>query len=123
MTDAIVLKGIEFVGVHGATEEERVRHQRFSVDVTLELSLAASAASDRLADTVDYREIGARVVRVGTTARYHLLEALAGHVAREIQEVCAGAAVTVSVRKLAPPVEFPVQTIEVRIHRPARVPA
>lgn len=120
MTDAIILRGIEFVGVHGATEEERVRHQRFSVDLTLELPLDKPAKSDALADAIDYRELGALVTEIGTTARYHLLEALASRIAGDIQKRWPSAAVTVSIRKLSPPVDFAVQSIEVRIHRPAR---
>ena len=119
-SDAIVIKGIEFLGVHGATEEERLRHQRFSVDVTLELPLDKPAASDALSDTVDYAKAGEIVVHVGTTARYHLLETLAAHIAKDLQEKWPAAAVTVSIRKLSPPVDFAVQSIEVRIHRPAR---
>lgn len=118
--DRISLRGIEFLGVHGATEEERVRHQRFSVDLTVELSLAKSAKSDALADTIDYRELGHIVTRIGTTARYHLLEALADDIARQIQSKWPAAAVTVSIRKLSPPVDFSVAALEVTIQRPAR---
>jgi len=120
-SDAITLRGIEFLGVHGATEEERLRHQRFSVDLTIELPLDKPAASDALADTVDYSKAGELVVHIGTTARYHLLETLAAHMAREIQDRWPAAAVTVSIRKLSPPVEFQVAAIEVRIHRAPRV--
>jgi dihydroneopterin aldolase len=115
--DAISLRGIEFLGVHGATEEERVRHQRFSVDLTLELPLEKPAKSDRVEDAVDYRELGGMVVRIGTTARYHLLEALASHIAREVAERWPNAAITVAIRKLTPPVDFAVQAIEVKIER------
>lgn len=119
-TDAITLRGIEFVGIHGATEEERVRHQRFSVDLTLELPLDKPAETDALADTVDYAAVGELVVTVGTTARHHLLESLAAHIACEVQDRWPGASVTVSIRKLSPPVKFAVQSIEVSVHRPAR---
>lgn len=119
-SDAIVIRGIEFLGVHGATEEERLRHQRFSVDLTLELPLDKPSTTDALADTVDYSKAGELVVHVGTTARYHLLETLAAHMARELQDRWPHAAVTVSIRKLSPPVSFAVQSIEVRIHRAAR---
>ena len=119
-SDAITLRGIEFVGVHGATEEERLRHQRFSCDLVLELPLDKPAASDTLADTVDYGAVGELVVNVGTTARHHLLESLAAHIAREVQDRWPAAAVTVTVRKAAPPVDFQVAAIEVRIHRPPR---
>lgn len=120
-SDAITLRGIEFVGVHGATEEERLRHQRFSVDLVLELPLDKPAGSDALADTVDYAAVGELVVKVGTTARHHLLESLAAHIAGDVQDRWPTAAVTVSIRKLSPPVDFQVAAIEVRIHRAPRV--
>ncbi len=119
-SDAIILRGIEFVGVHGATEEERVRHQRFSVDLTLELPLDVPANSDTLTDAVDYRDLGEVVTRIGTTARYHLLETLAARIVSEIQTRWPQAAVTVAIRKLSPPVDFAVSSIEVRVHRAAR---
>ena len=119
-SDAIILEGIEFLGVHGATEEERLRHQRFSVDLTLELPLDKPAESDRLADTVNYDELGHLVIRIGTTARYHLLETLAANIANAIQDRWPHAAVTVAVRKSSPPVAFTVSSIEVRLHRAAR---
>jgi 7,8-dihydroneopterin aldolase/epimerase/oxygenase len=114
------MKGIEFVGVHGATDMERVRHQRFSVDLEMALPLDKVAGTDRIEDAVDYRDLGHMVIRVGTTAKYHLLEALAGHIAGEVQDRWPKARVTVTVRKMSPPVDFAVKSIEVRITRAPR---
>jgi dihydroneopterin aldolase len=118
--DTIRMKGIEFVGVHGATEMERIRHQRFSVDLVLELPLDRAAKTDSIADAVDYRDLGHMVIHIGTTAKYHLVETLATHIASELQDRWPTAAVTITVRKLSPPVDFAVQSIEVRIHRKPR---
>src|SRR3954471_16531256 len=85
MTDRIRMKGIEFVGVHGATDVERIRSQRFSVDLTLELPLARVAKTERIEDAVDYRDLGTMVIRFGTSAKYHLLETLAANIADEVQ--------------------------------------
>ena len=87
------------------------------MDLTLELPLDASAISDKLADTIDYGELGELVIEIGTKARFHLLEALAAAMAARIQSRWPDAAVTVAIRKASPPVAFAVQSIEVRIHR------
>ena len=126
MTEAlgrIRMRGIEFVGVHGATEMERVRSQRFSVDLALDLPLDRVATTDRIEDAVDYRDLGHMVIRIGTTAKYHLLEALAASIADEVQDRWPQAKVHVTVKKMSPPVDFAVQSIEVRITREPRGPA
>ena len=122
MKDQIVLRGIEFLASHGATEEERLRRQRFSVDVTLSLDLSSPAKSDRLADTADYAELGEMVIRIATESRHHLLESLAQEIIVSVQERWESADVTITVRKLQPPVAFSVQSIEVSITSPATRP-
>ncbi|GAC68128.1 dihydroneopterin aldolase [Gordonia soli] len=54
MTDRIELRGLVVRGNHGVFDHERRDGQDFVVDVTLWLDLRAAAASDDLADTVDY---------------------------------------------------------------------
>jgi dihydroneopterin aldolase len=120
VTDAVTLRGIEFLGTHGATEEERLRKQRFSVDLRLELPLDVPAQTDQLADTADYAQIGERVIQIGTETRHYLLESLANNILEAIHESWPQAALTITVRKLQPPVAFPVQSIEVTLCRPAR---
>ncbi len=122
MLDTIRMKGIEFVGVHGATEMERIRHQRFAVDLVLYLPLSHAAKTDQIADAVDYRSLGHMVIRIGTTAKFHLLEALAAAIADEVQDQWPQAKVVVTVKKLSPPVDFAVRRIEVTIRRKARKP-
>jgi 7,8-dihydroneopterin aldolase/epimerase/oxygenase len=123
LLDTIRMKGIEFVGVHGATEMERIRHQRFAVDLVLYLPLAHAAKTDQIADAVDYRSLGHMVIRIGTTAKFHLLEALASAIADEVQDQWPHAKVVVTVKKLSPPVDFAVRRIEVTVRRKARQPA
>lgn len=120
MRDRIRMKGIEFVGVHGATDVERVRHQRFSVDLVLDLDLQKVSKTDRIQDAADYRDLGHMVIRIGTTAKFHLLEALAARIADEVQDRWPTAGVAVTVKKMSPPVDFPVRTIEVTIRRDPR---
>jgi len=120
MIDTIRMKGIEFVGVHGATDVERIRSQRFAVDLILDVPLANPAKTDQITDAVDYRDLGHMVIRIGTTAKFHLLEALAAAIADEVQERWPAAKVAVTVKKLSPPVDFAVKSIEVTIRRKPR---
>jgi dihydroneopterin aldolase len=118
-SDRIQLRGLRASGVHGVLPEERTRAQPFELDLELALDLAPSAASDHLADTVDYgaiAEIAARVV--SQSAPRDLLESLAGSVADEVLAADARIdAVTVTLRKLRPPLAVDVSTVGVAITR------
>lgn len=61
MADRISLTGLRVRGRHGVFEHERRDGQDFIVDAVLELDLAAAAASDELADTVDYGALAQRL--------------------------------------------------------------
>ncbi|HLL24502.1 MAG TPA: dihydroneopterin aldolase [Kofleriaceae bacterium] len=103
MTDGVFVRGLEFEGNHGYTAAERRGTHRFRVNLTLELSLAAAAASDRIVDTVDYWKVSDIVVSLGTKSTYKLLEALAGAIGAKIQELYPRAQVVIELEKLAPP--------------------
>src|SRR5205085_2270955 len=72
-------QNFELVGRHGVREEERRDGRTFLYDVRLEVS--DSALSDRIEDTVDYREVAASVREVSDSRSFQLIEALAGAVA------------------------------------------
>jgi dihydroneopterin aldolase len=99
--------------------EERTRAQPFELDLDLAVDLAPAGASDRLEDTVDYGAIAERAVGVVTeSAPRDLLETLAAAVA----DTVLGAdrrieAVTVTLKKLRPPLAVDVSTVGVTISR------
>ena len=119
MTDCVFVRGLEFEGNHGYTAAERRGTRRFRVNLTVELPLAAAAASDRIADTVDYWKISEVVVALGTKSTYRLLEALAGAIGGKIQELYPRAQVMVELEKLAPPCPGVPASCGVRIVLPA----
>jgi dihydroneopterin aldolase len=121
MSDAVWVRGIEFEGNHGYTAAERRSTRRFRVDVTLELSLAAAAQSDRIGDTVDYFKVSEVVVAVGTRSTFRLLEALAGAIGAQIQELYPHVAVTIALEKLSPPCPGVPDASGVRICLPAAI--
>ena len=117
--DRIRLHALRVVGTHGALDSEQDQAQPFEVDLDLAADLAPAGASDHLADTVDYGAVAASVARVVTGERHRLLERLAARIA---DDVLAGdpriASVTVTVRKLRPPVPVDLAWAGVTITRP-----
>lgn len=119
MTDCVFVRGLEFEGNHGYTAAERRGTRRFRVNLTIELPLAAAAASDRIADTVDYWKVSEVVVGLGTGSTFKLLEALAGAIGHKIQELYPRAQVAIEIEKLAPPCPGVPAACGVRIVLPA----
>ncbi len=117
MRDRVLITGLRMDGVHGVLPEERTRPQPFEVDVELTVDLSAAGASDDLDDTVDYAGVAEAVRRVVRDESHRLLERLATRIA----EVCRAddrvAAVTVTVRKLEPPMDLTLEHVAVRIER------
>ncbi|MBK9030018.1 MAG: dihydroneopterin aldolase [Myxococcales bacterium] len=116
-TDAVFVRGLEFEGNHGHTAAERRGTRRFRVDLTIERDLAAPSQSDRLSETVDYAKVCDIVVRLGTQSTFKLIEALAGAMADAIVAAYPGAAVTITLEKLAPPCPGVPAACGVRLHR------
>ena len=116
--DRIELRGLVVLGLCGVLPEERERPQPLEVDLDVHLDLAAAGASDALVDTVDYGALCAVVERVLAGERFTLLERVATRVAETVldQQPLADS-VTVSVRKLRPPVPSLLVTSGVRITR------
>jgi dihydroneopterin aldolase len=112
----IELQGIELHGFHGMLDEERTEGQRFLVDVELDLADTAAAASDRIEDAVDYRDVLAAVTEVSDGRAYNLLEAFATALAETLLSRFPVARVRVRVRKpdvvLAQPVDHAAVVVE-----------
>ena len=120
MTDCVFVRGLEFEGNHGYTAAERRGTRRFRVNLTLELSLADASLSDKISDTIDYWKVSEAVVAIGTKSTFRLLEALAGAIARRIQEIYPRAAVAIELEKLAPPCPGVPAACGVKLHLPAK---
>jgi dihydroneopterin aldolase len=118
--DSIELRGLRFVGTHGALPEEAVRPQPFEVDLELIADLHEAGRSDALEDTVDYGELCEAVRTVIEGDHATLLEHLAEEVASRALAVAGERAVgvVVTVRKLRPPVPVALASAAVRICRP-----
>jgi dihydroneopterin aldolase len=103
----VELFGLEIEGAHGVEPEERARPQPFLYDVWLEVP--DSAQSDRLEDTVDYREVVRCIRELSDARQFQLLEAMASEVAGALLERFALESARVRVRKPAVKLEAPVE--------------
>jgi dihydroneopterin aldolase len=77
----IELNGLRVRGYHGVFEHERRDGQDFVVDVVLDVDTSVAAASDELADTVDYGALSARIAEIVGGEPVNLLETLAERIA------------------------------------------
>ena len=114
----IELHGIELFAYHGVLESERAEGQRFLVDLDLDLADEAAAASDRIEDAIDYRDVVQTVVEIAEGRAYNLLEALASALADALVERFPATRVRVRVRKpdvgLVRPVDHAAVVVERR---------
>ena len=123
MSDRITLRGMQFLGRHGVHLEERMEPQPFEVDVILRRDLSVPAASDELADTIDYSEIFSLVGSVVEGRSYRLIEALAGAIADALLAAHPIEDVEVRVRKPKAPLPGAFETVEARLRRRREAPA
>ncbi len=116
MSVTVELYGLEVPGAHGVEAAERRTPQTFLYDLRLEVPDAA--ASDRLEDTVDYREVVRCVQGVLDGRQFQLLEAMAAAVAEALVGRFKLEAARVRVRKpdvqLEAPVAWTAATVERR---------
>jgi 7,8-dihydroneopterin aldolase/epimerase/oxygenase len=77
VADRITLTGLRVRGFHGVYEHERRDGQDFVVDATLWLDSRPAAASDDVADTVDYGALADRLATVVAGEPVNLIETLA----------------------------------------------
>jgi dihydroneopterin aldolase/2-amino-4-hydroxy-6-hydroxymethyldihydropteridine diphosphokinase len=117
--DRIELRGLRAVGTHGALPEERRRAQPFEVDLDIVADLAGAGSTDDLADTIDYGAVAGAVAAVVGGPHADLLEHLAERIVDAVWTAAGPLAeeVTVTVRKVRPPVPIDLASAGVRIVR------
>jgi len=118
--DRIELRGLQVMGTHGVLPEEQQRRQPFGIDVDITADLRAAGRSDDLADTINYGEVAEAVASEVEGAHADLLEHLAERIAQRVLAMAGSRAtsVTVTLRKLRPPIPVHSSSVAVRITRP-----
>ena len=114
--DRILLEGMSFQGRHGVRPAEREVPQEFKVDIEVDCDLSEPGKSDRIEDTVDYRQIHAVAKEVIEGESQKLIETLAARIADRVLEIPRVGGVTVRIAKR--PVSMqPIDAAAVRINR------
>jgi len=114
--DRILLEGMSFHGRHGVRPAERERPQEFKVDIEVDCDLSESGRSDRIEDTVDYRQVRAIAQEVIEGESHKLLESLATQMAQRVLQLERVGGVTVRIAK-KPETMLPIDAAAVRINR------
>jgi dihydroneopterin aldolase len=71
------LEGLRVDCVVGIYESERRMPQTVIVDIELDYDFAAAAASDAIADTIDYDDVARAVTELAQRRAFHLIETMA----------------------------------------------
>ena len=120
MADRIELRGLTVRGSHGVFAEERRDGQDFVIDITVWVDLATAAASDDLADTLDYGALAQRAADiVGGPAR-NLIETVAGEIAESVMSDERVHAVEVVLHKPNAPIPLAFNDVAVVARRSRR---
>ncbi len=115
--DEITLTGVRAFGRHGVFEEERREGQEFVVDATLYVRTAKAAASDDLADTVNYGAVAERIVELVGGEPRNLIESVAARIADDLLGHELVQMVAVTIHKPHAPITVPFADVSVTIRR------
>jgi dihydroneopterin aldolase len=106
-----------FYGYHGVSAAEKETGRRFEVDVDLYVDTRAASESDRLTDTVNYKQVYMTVEEILSKEHFSLLETIAERLAEAILQRFRVEEVLIRVRKKIPPIPGNLDHIEVEIRR------
>ena len=101
--DTIFLHDLRVETIIGIYDWERTTPQTVSIDLELAWDTARAAASDDIADTLDYKAVAKRLQAFVSESRFQLIETLAERIATIIRA------------------EFDVSWVRVTLHKPGAV--
>ncbi len=101
--DRVFIEDLRVETVIGIYDWEREIRQAVSLDLEMAFDIRAAAASDAIADTLDYKAVAKRLIGFIETSEFQLVEALA--------ERCAAIVLQ----------EFPVRWLRLRLGKPGAV--
>ncbi|HZA11966.1 dihydroneopterin aldolase [Mycobacterium sp.] len=120
MADRIELRGLTVHGRHGVYDHERRDGQDFVVDITVWIDLENAAATDDLADTLDYGGLAQRAADIVGGPPRKLIEAVAGEVADDVMRDDRVHAVEVVLHKPQAPIPMNFTDVAVVARRSRR---
>ena len=101
--DRIFLRGLECHCIIGFIDWERRVQQKVVLDLEFPTDCARAAASDAVADTVDYKGVAKRVLAYVGESQFQLIETLAHNLAMLLLE------------------EFPLEWIRISLNKPGAI--
>lgn len=114
----IKIEGMEFYAFHGHYKEEQIVGNRFLVDLEIETDMSKPAESDSLEDAVNYQVAYRLVKEAMKQHKSNLLENIGKRILDSIYLELDGIdAVTVTIRKMNPPMGGPIKNVSVRMTR------
>lgn len=120
MADRIELRGLRVRGNHGVFDHERADGQDFIVDITVWMDLCPAAASDDLADTLDYGALAQRAADIVAGTPRNLIETVSAEIADDIMTDERLHAVEVVVHKPSAPIPLTFDDVAVVARRSRR---
>lgn len=120
MADRIELRGLKVRGNHGVFDHERRDGQDFIVDITVWVDLAAAAATDDLADTLDYGALATRAAAIIAGPPRNLIETVSAEIAEDVMTEERVHAVEVVLHKPSAPIPLTFDDVAVVARRSRR---
>ncbi len=117
MADRIELRGLRVRGHHGVFDHERRDGQDFIIDVVLWADLRAAAASDDLADTIDYGTLAQQVHDIVAGEPRNLIETVSAEIADGVMDDERILACEVTVHKPSAPIPLQFDDVAVIARR------
>ena len=108
----IKINQIKLFGYHGVYEIEKKDGQHFIINIVVE-SDCLDKYNDSIHSTIDYIEIAKQAKEIFNKNRYNLIESLAIEISDAIMMNKAVDSTTVSVKKVSPPIELDLKSVEV----------
>ena len=102
-SDRVFIENLTVETVIGIFDWEREIRQTVSLDLEMDFDIRPAAASDAIADTLDYKAVAKRLIRFVEQSEFQLVEALAEQCAQIVLQ------------------EFPVQRLTLKLSKPGAV--
>lgn len=103
MSDLVFIEDLRIQTVIGVFDWEREITQTISLDLQMAFDIKTAAASDDIADTLDYKSVSKRLIQFVEGSEFQLVEALAEHCATIVLD------------------EFPVSWVHLKLSKPGAV--
>jgi dihydroneopterin aldolase len=115
--DELTLIGLRATAHHGVFEHERMNGQEFVIDVSVWLDARAAAASDDLAQTVNYGQLAEEVVAAVESDPVDLIETVAERIASVALAHPPVVRTRVTLHKPSAPITVPFADVSITIER------